>query len=79
MADINESESKIGKETKICFECEDKASYNCLECKNSLCIDCYKPHLKKKETKHHTLTPLESESKSKTDYTSPPLDPNGNV
>ena len=61
-ADINESEFKNDKETKICFECEDKASYDCLECKNSLCNDCYKPHLKKKETKHHTLTPLESES-----------------
>ena len=27
MADINESESKNDKETKICFECDDKASY----------------------------------------------------
>ena len=67
MADINESESKNDKETKSCFECEDKASYDCLECNASLCKVCCNHHLRKKKTKHHTLTHLESESKSKTD------------
>lgn len=71
MADDNEFESQNGKETKICDECEEEeASYHCLECKagkDSLCEGCYNHHLKKKKTKNHTLTPLESESKSKTD------------
>ena len=58
-ADIHESGSKDEKETKICDECEEEmASYDCLECKDSLCEGCYKHHLKKKTTKHHTLTPL---------------------
>ena len=68
ISDVYESESKNEKETKICDEFdEDKALYDCLECTHSLCNDCYNHHLKKKKTKHHTLTPLESESKSKTD------------
>ena len=60
IAEINDSESKNEKETKLCFECEDKASYDCLECEGnvSLCIDCYKPHKKKPKTRNHTLIPL---------------------
>ena len=68
MADINELEFQNEKETKICDECEEgEASYHCLECKDSLCEGCYNHHLKKKKTKNHTLTPLKSESNSKTD------------
>ena len=59
--EIEENKSNDEHEQIVCTNCDDNAlgSYGCKDCRDILCDECYKAHLKVKITRDHDLLTIQ--------------------